>query len=166
MVELGSIIVLGILAQWIAWKFKVPAILPLILIGLAVGPFSTFYTASGEKWLEPIWNESSKSGLFPGANLFYFVELAIGIILFEGGLTLKRDEIKGIGPAIFNLITLGALVTFFGAAIFTHFILNLPWTISFLFAGLIIVTGPTVIAPILRNVPLKKDVANVLIIWG
>jgi len=162
MVELGSIIVLGILAQWLAWKLKVPAILPLILIGLAVGPFSTFYTESGAKWLEPIWNESTKSGLFPGGNLFYFVELAIGIILFEGGLTLKRDEIKGIGPAIFNLITLGALVTFFGAAIFTHFILSLPWTISFLFAGLIIVTGPTVIAPILRNVPLKKDVANVL----
>ncbi len=162
MVELGSIVILGILAQWLAWKLKVPAILPLILIGLAVGPFSTFYTESGNKWLEPIWNEGSNSGLFPGSNLFYFVELAIGIILFEGGLTLKRDEIKGIGPSIFNLITLGALVTFIGASIFTHFILNLPWTISFLFAGLIIVTGPTVIAPILRNVPLKKDVANVL----
>ncbi len=162
MVELGSIIVLGILAQWIAWKLKVPAILPLILIGLAVGPFSTFYTESGAKWLEPIWNQSTESGLFPGGNLFYFVELAIGIILFEGGLTLKRNEIKGIGPAIFNLVTLGALVTFFGAAIFTHYVLTLPWTMSFLFAGLIIVTGPTVIAPILRNVPLKKDVANVL----
>jgi len=162
MVELGSIIVLGILAQWIAWKFKVPAILPLILIGLAVGPFSTFYTESGTKWLEPIWNEGRNSGLFPGSNLFYFVELSIGIILFEGGLTLKRNEIKGIGPSIFNLITIGALITFFGAAIFTYYMLNLPWTISFLFAGLIIVTGPTVIAPILRNVPLKKDVANVL----
>lgn len=160
MVELGSIVILGILAQWIAWRLKVPAILPLILIGLAVGPFSSLYTENGTKWLEPIWN--SEKGLFPGNNLFYFVELAIGIILFEGGLTLKRNEIKGIGPTIFNLITLGSLVTFFGASIFTHYIIELPWTISFLFGALIIVTGPTVIAPILRNVPLKKDVANVL----
>ena len=160
MVELASIVVLGILAQWLAWRFKVPAILPLILIGLAVGPFSTFYTADGAKWLNPI--HSNAKGLFPGDNLFYFVELAIGIILFEGGLTLKRNEINTIGPIILKLITLGSAVTFFGAAIITHFLLNLSWPLSFLFSGLIIVTGPTVIAPILRNIPLKKDVANIL----
>ena len=160
MVELASIVVLGILAQWLAWRFKVPAILPLILIGLAVGPFSTFYTADGGKWLNPI--HANEKGLFPGDNLFYFVELAIGIILFEGGLTLKRNEIKTIGPIIFKLISLGSAVTFFGAAIITHFLLDLSWPLSFLFSGLIIVTGPTVIAPILRNIPLKKDVANIL----
>jgi len=159
MVELASIVVLGILAQWLAWRLKVPAILPLILIGLAVGPFSTFWN-HGEKWLNPIY--SNGSGLFPGDNLFYFVELAIGIILFEGGLTLKRNEIKNIGPIILKLITVGSAVTFIGAALVVHFLLNLSWPLSFLFSGLIIVTGPTVIAPILRNIPLKKDVANIL----
>jgi NhaP-type Na+/H+ or K+/H+ antiporter len=160
MTELASIIVLGIFAQWIAWRMKLPAILPLILIGLAVGPLSTLWNTGGEKWLEPIWN--SERGLFPGDSLFYFVELAIGIILFEGGLTLKREEIKNVGPTIFNLVSLGAFVTFVGAAILTHYIVGLPWLISSLFAALVIVTGPTVIAPILRNVPLKRDVATVL----
>ena len=81
MLELAGIIILGILAQWVAWKFKIPAILPLILIGLAVGPLATFYTEDGTKLIEPIWDGSS--GLFPGESLFYFVSLAISIILFE-----------------------------------------------------------------------------------
>jgi len=145
MVEIAGIIILGILAQWIAWKFKVPAILPLILTGLAVGPVSSLFSADGQKWLEPIFN--GERGLFPGESLFHFVELAIGIILFEGGLTLKREELKGVGPSILNLITLGSLITFGGATLLVHFIIGLSWAISALFAALIIVTGPTVIAP-------------------
>jgi NhaP-type Na+/H+ or K+/H+ antiporter len=161
MLELAGIIILGILAQWVAWKFKIPAILPLILIGLFVGPIAAeFLSEDGTKWIEPIWNE--KEGLFPGESLFYFVSLSISIILFEGGLTLKMSEIKNVGPVITKLITLGSLVTFFAAALAVHYIFNLSWEISFLFSGLIIVTGPTVITPILRNIPLKKDVSAVL----
>ncbi|MUU79115.1 cation:proton antiporter [Winogradskyella endarachnes] len=161
MLELGGIIILGILAQWVAWKFKIPAILPLILIGLLVGPIAAeFLSSDGTKWIEPIWNETE--GLFPGESLFYFVSLAISIILFEGGLTLKLSEIKNVGPVITKLITVGSIVTFFGAAVAARFIFELSWEISFLFSGLIIVTGPTVITPILRNIPLKKDVSAVL----
>jgi NhaP-type Na+/H+ or K+/H+ antiporter len=161
MLELAGIVILGILAQWVAWKFKIPAILPLILIGLLVGPVaSEFLSADGTKWIEPIWN--GKEGLFPGESLFYFVSLAISIILFEGGLTLRLGEIKNVGPIITKLITLGSLVTFFGAAVSAHYIFYLSWEISFLFSALIIVTGPTVITPILRNIPLKKDVSAVL----
>lgn len=161
MIELAGIIIAGILAQWIAWRFKIPAILPLILIGLLVGPVaSEFLSEDGTKWIEPIWN--GKEGLFPGDSLFYFVSLAISIILFEGGLTLKTNEIKNVGPVITKLITLGSLVTFFLAAISVHFIFNLSWEIAFLFSALIIVTGPTVITPILRNIPLKKDLSAVL----
>ncbi len=161
MLELAGIIILGILAQWVAWKFKIPAILPLILIGLLVGPIAAAYLSEdGSKWIEPIWN--GEKGLFPGDGLYYFVSLAISIILFEGGLTLKRDEIKNVGPVITKLITLGSAVTFFGAGIIAHLIFNLSWEISFLFSGLIIVTGPTVITPILRNIPLKKDISTVL----
>nr|WP_321233913.1 cation:proton antiporter [uncultured Psychroserpens sp.] len=161
MLELAGIIILGILAQWVAWKLKIPAILPLILIGLFVGPVAAeFLSEDGTKWIEPIWN--GKKGLFPGESLYYFVSLAISIILFEGGLTLKRSEIKNVGPVITKLITLGSAVTFFGAGIVAHFIFNLNWDLSFLFSGLIIVTGPTVITPILRNIPLKKDVSTVL----
>ncbi|NER17379.1 cation:proton antiporter [Spongiivirga citrea] len=160
MLELGGIIILGILAQWVAWKFKIPAILPLILIGLLVGPFSTLFSVDGTKWIEPIWD--GNKGLFPGEGLFHFVSLAIGIILFEGGLTLKRSEISKVGPVIVKLISLGSLITFIGSGVAAHYIFGLNWQISLLFAGLIIVTGPTVISPILRNIPLKKDVSAVL----
>ena len=160
MLELAGIIILGIFAQWIAWKFKIPAILPLILIGLAVGPLSTFYSEDGLQWIQPIYN--GDKGFFPDDSLFYFVSLAIGIILFEGGLTLKMGEIKKVGGVIGKLISLGSIVTFFGAGVAAHYFFGLDWQISFLFAGLIIVTGPTVITPILRNIPLRKDISAVL----
>ncbi|HKJ07099.1 MAG TPA: sodium:proton antiporter [Flavobacteriaceae bacterium] len=161
MLELAGIIILGILAQWFAWRFKIPAILPLILIGLLVGPIAAeFLSDNGEKWIEPIWN--GEKGLFPGDGLYYFVSLAISIILFEGGLTLRRNEIKNVGPVITKLITIGTAITFFGAGFVAHYVFYLSWELSFLFSALIIVTGPTVITPILRNIPLKKDVSAVL----
>ena len=160
MVELAGIIILGIVAQWVAWRLKLPAILPLILIGLIVGPLATLYTEDGAKLIEPIW--TGEKGLFPGDGLYYFVSLAISVVLFEGGLTLKRSEIKNVGPVITKLITLGSLVTFLAAGLAAHFIFGLSWQISFLFSALIIVTGPTVITPILRNIPLKKDVSTIL----
>jgi len=160
MLEFAAIIILGVVAYWVAWKFKIPAILPLILIGLMVGPISTFFTEDGNQWIQPVWNGTE--GLFPGERLFNFVSLAISIILFEGGLTLKKEEILNVGPVIGKLITLGSAVTFLGGGIAAHYIFDLNWDISFLFSALIIVTGPTVIGPILRNIPLKKDVSAVL----
>lgn len=160
MVELASIIILGILAQWVAWRFKIPAILPLILIGLIVGPIASYYTEDGSKFIEPIWNGTK--GLFPGESLYYFVSLSIGIILFEGGLTLKRSEILNVSSVIVKLITVAVIITFIGAGIAVHFIFELSWRISLLFSALIIVTGPTVITPILRNIPLKRDISAIL----
>lgn len=163
MLELAGIIILGILAQWFAWKFKIPAILPLILIGLLVGPIAAeFLSEDGTKWIEPVWDSNKGKGLFPDEGLYHFVSLAISIILFEGGLTLKRNEIRTVGPVITKLITLGAAITFFGSGVLAHYAFNLNWELSFLFSSLIIVTGPTVITPILRNIPLKKDVSAVL----
>jgi len=118
------------------------------------------YTENGEKLIEPLWN--GEKGLFPGESLYYFVSLAISIILFEGGLTLRRSEILNIGPVIVKLISVAVIITFIGAGIAAHFILDLSWQISLLFSSLIIVTGPTVISPILRNIPLRRDVASIL----
>ncbi len=159
---LAGIIILGICAQWLAWRIKVPAILPLIIIGLLAGPLSTLVREDGTKWLAPIFDQELGTGLFPGESLFYFVSLAIGVILFEGGLTLKRRELMEVGPLVLQLITVGSLVTFIGAGLGAHFIVGLSWPISFLFGALIIVTGPTVIAPILQNIPLTRNVATVL----
>jgi len=160
MLELAGIIILGITAQWVGWKLKLPSILPLILIGLLFGPLSTQFTDDGSKLLEPIWNGTK--GLFPGSGIYHFVSLAISIILFEGSLTLKRNEILNVGPVILKLITVAVVITFFGAGFTAHYIIGLSWEISFLFSALIIVTGPTVISPILRNIPLKKDLATIL----
>ncbi len=160
MLELAGIIILGIIAQWIAWKLKIPAILPLILIGLFVGPISTLINEDGHKWIEPIWN--GETGLFPDKRLYNFVSLSIALILFEGGMTLKKNEVKNVGSVIYKLITLGSFVTFIVAGIAAHYVIGLSWSLSLLFSALIIVTGPTVISPILRNLAIKKDVSSIL----
>ena len=160
MEELAGVIVLGIAAQWLAWRLRIPAILPLIIFGLLVGPISTLITEDGHKFINPRFD--GETGLFPGDSLFFFVSLSIGIILFEGGLTLKFSELKNTQRSIFRLISLGSLVTFIGAGFAAYFIMGLDPAICFLFAGLIIVTGPTVIAPILQNIPLNRNVATVL----
>ena len=160
MLELAGLVILGILAQWVAWRLKIPAILPLILIGLFVGPVSTLLSEDGTKWLEPIWN--GEEGIFPGESLFYFVSLAIAVVLFEGGLTLRKKDVSTVGPVILKLITIAVIITFIGSGFAAHFIFDLSWQISFLFPALVIVTGPTVIAPILRNIPLNKDISSIL----
>jgi NhaP-type Na+/H+ or K+/H+ antiporter len=162
MFELSGVIILGIFAQWLAWRIRLPAILPLIIIGLLVGPLSVFWTTDGQQLINPIYNPTTGRGLFPGKNLFNFVSLAIGIILFEGSLTLKRQEVQQVGLVIINLISIGSLVTFLGGGLATHLILGLSWPMAFMFSSLIVVTGPTVIAPILRNIPLSRNVATVL----
>ena len=118
------------------------------------------FSADGNKWIEPVWNGSI--GLFPGESLFNFVSLAIALILFEGGLNLKERRDQKCGPRDLQTDHFGALVTMITAGIAAHFIIGLNWSLSFLFSSLIIVTGPTVITPILRNLPLKKDISTVL----
>ena len=162
MLELAGIIILGIFAQWLSWRIKVPAILPLILTGLIVGPLSTYFTHDGNKLIEPLISDAAPNGMFVEDYLFSFVSLAIGIILFEGGLTLKWKEISGVGPTIVKLITVGPIVTLIGGGLAAHYLLGLNWPIAFLFGALVIVTGPTVIAPILQNIPLNRNVSTVL----
>ncbi len=158
--EIGGLVVLGITAQWLAWRLRVPAILPLILAGLAVGPVSEYYL--GHPIISPRYDPETGQGLFPGELLFKFVNLAIGLILFEGGLTLNRNEIKGQGSTIGRLVTLGPLITVVVAAIGAHYIVGLSWSLSFMFSTLVVVTGPTVIAPIMRQLNLKRQVGTVL----
>ncbi|WP_421869125.1 cation:proton antiporter [Marinoscillum sp.] len=155
MLELASIFVLGIFAQWLAWKIKQPAILPLILIGLAIGPLSTFFTEDGSKLIDG-------DAIFTGDLLFSFVSIAVGVILFEGGLTLNIKEIRSLAGTVRNLLIIGALVTFIGGGLAAHYIMELSWQISFLFGALIIVSGPTVVIPILRNVRPNSNVNTVL----
>ena len=71
MIELSAIIVVGLLAQWIAWKMKIPAIFPLIILGLIMGPLSTLFL--DEKWIDP-------ENIFAGKTMYYFVSLSVGVM--------------------------------------------------------------------------------------
>jgi CPA1 family monovalent cation:H+ antiporter len=146
---LGTLAGIGLLAiacQWLAWRVKLPAILFLLLAGIVAGPVTG--------WLDP-------NALF-GELLFPFVSLAVAVILFEGSLTLRFDEIRGLQRVVRNLVTIGVLVTWLVTALATHYLLGFSWELAFLFGAISVVTGPTVIVPMLRTVRPKARVASVL----
>lgn len=153
MLELAGILILGILAQWLAWRIKVPAILPLIIIGLLVGPFSTFLFE--HKLID-------SDDIFKGDTLFDFLSLAVGVILFEGGLSLKLKDLKGSASTVLSLVIVGTIVTLVGATMAAYYIMGLEFKIALLFGSLVIVTGPTVIKPMLRNVRPNHKLTTLL----
>jgi CPA1 family monovalent cation:H+ antiporter len=146
LISLAGIGVLGIACQWLAWWAKLPAILFLLLCGLVVGPVTGI--------LKP-------DDLF-GSLLFPIVSLSVAIILFEGSLTLRMDEIKGSGSVVRNLISVGALITWLVTAAATYFMLAFPFEIALLFGAVVVVTGPTVIMPMIRTVRPNAKIANIL----
>ena len=144
--QLALILALGVGSQWLAWRMKLPAILFLLLTGIAVGP------------VLGLINPDTLMGdlLFPG------VSLGVAIILFEGALTLKMPEISGHGKVVTRLISAGAIITWLLAGATAHYLFDLSWEISLLFGGLVSVTGPTVIVPILRTVKPRASIAGIL----
>ncbi|MBI3959229.1 MAG: sodium:proton antiporter [Chloroflexi bacterium] len=147
---LSGIVVLGILCQWLAWWLKVPAILPLLASGFLAGP--VFHLVDPRALL--------------GDLFFPMVSLLVAVILFEGALTLNFPEVRAVASTVRNLLTIGAAITWFGGALAVHYILGLEWLLSVLFGALIVVTGPTVIAPLLRNVRPNQRIYSVLMWEG
>jgi len=146
LLSLTAIVVLGIAAQWLSWRVKVPPILLLLLIGIALGPIFGL--------LEP-------DALF-GDLLFPIVSLAVGVILFEGSLTLRFRDIQGVSSTILRLVSIGAAISWGVAATAAHWFVGLEWPIAFLFGAIVVVTGPTVIGPLLRIVRPTARVAKIL----
>jgi NhaP-type Na+/H+ or K+/H+ antiporter len=136
----------GVIAQLIAGHLRVPGIVPLLAAGIILGP-------DGLRLVMP---------RSLGEGLFSIVSLAVAVILFEGGLNLDLRRLRREGSAIRRLLSVGALVTTAGGALATAIIMGWPPTLSILFGTLVIVTGPTVIRPLLRNVPLRPRLATVL----
>jgi len=143
----AAIIALGVAAQWLAWRWRVPAILPLLAAGFLVGP---------------VLGVLRPSELFPAEIFFPLVSLAVGLILFEGGLTLRFAEIRETRRVVLNLVTWGGLVTWLGAAVAAHLVAGVDMHLALLFGALVMVTGPTVIGPLLRIVRPVSNVASVL----
>ncbi len=150
LVTLAGLLVLGIFCQWLAWRLKTPAILPLLASGFLIGPVFSL--------VEP-------SAMF-GDLFFPIISLLVGIILFEGALTLNLKEARAVVGTVRNLITIGAAITWLGGALAARYVLQLDWSLSILFGALIIVTGPTVIAPLLRNVRPNHKISSILMWEG
>jgi len=140
------VIVAGILCQWAAWFLKLPAIIFLLLTGIIAGPLLG--------WLQP--------EKLLGDLLLPFVSLSVAVILFEGSLTLKYREISGLGQVVRRMVSMGMFITWIITAIATRYALNFSWEVSFLFGAVTVVTGPTVIVPMLRSVRPTASVANIL----
>jgi len=162
MLELAGLLVLGFFAQWLSWRIKVPAILPLIIIGLLVGPVSTLFTGDEGYLVSKGPKLIDGDSIFQGKVLFDVVSLAVGLILFEGGLTLKISEVKVLGKAVRNIIVIGSAVTMAGGTVAAMLVMDFSLQTSLLFGSLIIVTGPTVIGPILRNVKPNFNITTIL----
>ena len=143
---LASIGVLSLFCQWLAWRVRMPAILFLLAGGLAAGPFFGFLIP------EAVFGEL----------LFPVISLAVAIILFEGSLTLRLAEIRGHGKMVRNLIPVGSIVTCIIGTLSVRWLLDVSWPVALLFGAISIVTGPTVIAPLLRSVRPKSNLANIL----
>ncbi|TRU27919.1 MAG: sodium:proton antiporter [Microcystis aeruginosa Ma_SC_T_19800800_S464] len=139
-------VVAGITAQVIAEYLKVPSIVFLLIFGIALG-------SDGWEILQP-------QSL--GIGLEVLVALSVAIILFEGGLSLSGRELGRVSGSLRNLVTLGTSITLMGGGMAAHWLGEFPWPIAFLYASLVVVTGPTVIGPLLKQVAVDRRVATLL----
>lgn len=146
LITLTAIITLGIFAQWLSWWFKQPSILALLLIGIVAGP---------------VLGVVDPDAIF-GDLLFPMVSMGVALILFEGAMTLRFKEISDHGPVVLGLVTWGAVLNWLLIAAGTWYFTSFNGQLSLLFGALVVVTGPTVIMPLLRTVKPTLGVANIL----
>lgn len=139
-------IAIGTLAQALAMRMQVPALILLLAMGVAFGP-------EGLGLVQP-------SAL--GGALLILVGFAVAVILFEGGMNLSWRRVRREDRVILRLVTGGALITALGAALAARLCLGWSWPISTLFGTLVIVTGPTVVTPLLRRLRVEHSTATVL----
>ncbi|KPL60710.1 sodium:proton exchanger [Rossellomorea vietnamensis] len=138
--------VLGIASQWVAWRFRLPAIVIMSIVGLLVGPIFGLINPKDDfgEVFKPI------------------ISMAVAIILFEGSLNLDFREVRGLGKPVFRIVTFGALLAWILGSLGAHYVAGLSWAVAFVIGGLFIVTGPTVILPLLRQAKLKPRPAAIL----
>ena len=133
---LAIIVGVGMAAQWIAWRSQVPSIILLLVAGLLLGPVFSV--------IDP--------DAFLGGTLFPVVSLSVALILFEGGLDLPPRELRSTGTVVRRLITVGAVITFLVAAWGAQMLFDIGRGAAAVLAAVLVVTGPTVVGPLLRFV--------------
>jgi NhaP-type Na+/H+ or K+/H+ antiporter len=139
-------IVAGVLAQVVANYVRVPSIVFLLIFGVALG-------GNGLGVIQPRQL---------GDGLEVIVALSVALILFEGGLNLQLRDLSKVSASLRNLVTIGALITLIGGGIAAYWLSEFPWQIAFLYSSLVVVTGPTVINPILKEVGIDRRTAVIL----
>ena len=142
----AGIIGLGVLAQILAARLRVPSIIFFLLVGVIIG----------RPGLGIVTSESF------GDSLPAIVGLAVAIIVFEGAFHLEFERIRQAPRAAVRLVTVGAGIALVGTAVAVRLLEGLPWELSFVIGALLVATGPTVISPILEVVPVRDQVAAVL----
>lgn len=135
----------GLASQWLAWRVKLPAIVVLISAGLVLGP------ATGVVQLE-----------MKGDELAGLIGLGVAIILFEGGMDLKLAEFRRVGHGIGRLTLVGPPLAWLFGSLAAHYAAGLSWPVSLVLGAILVVTGPTVILPLLRQARLNKESASLL----
>ena len=137
---------LGVGAQWLAWRLKMPAIVLLAAVGLIMGPGLGLIHPSQDfgEFLRPV------------------VSLCVAIILFEGGLSLQLRELKEAASGVRRLVYLGVPLAWSFSSLCAHYIGGLDWSVSLVFGAIMVVTGPTVIMPLLRQAALNRKTASYL----
>ncbi len=151
---LAGIPLLGMLAQWLAWRLRIPAILLLLAFGMLLGLF-----------VQPDQLLGTVMGTGPEAAprlLLPIVSLCVAVILFEGGLTLKFSELRNSGTVTLRLVTLGALVTWLLGALAAYWLLQLRASLAVLLGAILVVTGPTVVMPLLRSIRPSRRIGSIL----
>ncbi|MBU2740057.1 cation:proton antiporter domain-containing protein, partial [Acidithiobacillus concretivorus] len=123
-----------------------PAILFLLVIGIVAGPISG--------WIDP-------DKLF-GPLLFPGISLAVAVILFEGALNLRLKELGGLASVIRRMVSLGTISSWLILAVATHWIADFSWSMAILFGAVVVVSGPTVIGPVLRAARPNVRISNIL----
>jgi len=165
--KLALIGVLGIGAQWIAWRKQLPAIVLMAIAGLVFGPLIAF--AMGFDLPEVVRSALDTFRLDPESdfgNLYRpIIGLAVAIILFEGGLTLRFRDLtafEGSAHAVSRMVLIAGPLAWVLGTCAAHYVLGLRWDLSAMVGGLFVVTGPTVIMPLLRQAHLQHRPANIL----
>src|SRR5699024_6925713 len=146
LISIVVILALGIFSQWLAWRIQWPSIVIMSIAGLIIGPIFGLINPSdalGELY-SPI------------------ISLAVAIILFEGSSSLDFREIRDISKSVFRIVTWGAFLAWIGGALAAYYIAGLEIEVAFIIGGLFVVTGPSVIIPLLRQAKLNTSIAAVL----
>ncbi len=145
-IVVAAVLAGGVVAQWLGWRLRIPAIVFLLLGGLVAGPVTGL--------LDP-------DGTF-GDLLFPSVSMAVAVILFEGALGLGWSRVRDGGRTLWILLSVGAAITLAGTATAARFVLGVDWDVAALLASVLVVTGPTVIGPIVRAVGIHGRLAAIL----